>query len=153
MSLVSEIPNMLTQPPNDGNLAIDIDPGRIACAQHNAQVYGVADRIDFILGDFFQLIPFLKADVVFLSPPWGGPEYLDQSVFDLSRMGHLDGIDIFTRTSQITPNIAYFLPRNVDPAQLAQLSDQCEMEGNYINDKLKTVTAYFGELKQALAPG
>ena len=37
----------------------------------NASVYGVADRIEFIVGDFFDLAKsrMLKADVVFLSPP------------------------------------------------------------------------------------
>ncbi|KAJ1954718.1 RNA trimethylguanosine synthase activity protein, partial [Dispira parvispora] len=56
-------------------IAIDIDPQRLECAKHNAEVYGVADKIEFILGDFFDLASRLSADVVFLSPPWGGPEY------------------------------------------------------------------------------
>jgi hypothetical protein len=50
-------------------IAIDIDPSKIELARHNASVYGVADRIEFIVGDFIQLAPSLKADVVFLSPP------------------------------------------------------------------------------------
>ena len=130
-------------------IAIDIDAQRIEYARHNAEVYGVADRIEFIVGDYFQLIPYLKADVVFLSPPWGGPEYLNSTVFDIKKMGTLDGIKIFKDTATITPHIAYFLPRNVDPAQLLELTDEpCELEGNYINNKLKTVTAYFGELVQ-----
>lgn len=56
-------------------IAIDIDPKKIEMAKHNAAVYNVADRIEFIVGDFLQLYPRLQADVVFLSPPWGGPEY------------------------------------------------------------------------------
>ena len=36
-------------------IAIDIDPHKIALARHNAAVYGVADRIEFIVGDFFQV--------------------------------------------------------------------------------------------------
>ena len=126
---------------------------RIECARHNAEIYGVADRIEFIVGNYFDLLPFLKADVVFLSPPWGGPEYLKAPKFDIQKMGGLDGKQIFTDTLTITPNIAYFLPRNTDPAQLLELgSDYCELEGNYINEKLKTVTAYFGELVQTDEP-
>lgn len=53
-------------------IAIDIDPVRLECARHNARIYGVEDRIEFICGDFMTLIPKLKADAVFLSPPWGG---------------------------------------------------------------------------------
>lgn len=64
-------------------------------------------------------------------------------------MGSLDGKKIFFDAEKITPNIAYFLPRNTDPGQLLDLcEDGCELEGNYMNGKLKTVTAYFGELVQ-----
>lgn len=56
-------------------IAIDIDPVRLACAKHNAKIYGVADRIEFIQGDFMQLAPHLHGDAVFLSPPWGGKPY------------------------------------------------------------------------------
>ena len=48
----------------------------------------MADRISFIQGDFLQLAPQLKADVVFLSPTWGGPKhnYVDADCFDLATM-------------------------------------------------------------------
>lgn len=60
-------------------IAIDIDPHKIELARHNATVYGVADRIEFIVGDFFKLAHTIQADMVFLSPPWGGPSYCDVS--------------------------------------------------------------------------
>jgi tRNA G37 N-methylase Trm5 len=41
-------------------IAIDIDPTRVEYARHNAEIYGVADKIEFIVGDFFQLAPLLK---------------------------------------------------------------------------------------------
>ena len=56
-------------------IAIDIDPIKIEAAKSNAKIYGVEDKIEFIIGDFFQVAPSIKADVVFLSPPWGGPNY------------------------------------------------------------------------------
>jgi hypothetical protein len=37
-------------------IAIDIDPVKIACAKHNAKIYGVLDKIEFINGDFFEQI-------------------------------------------------------------------------------------------------
>lgn len=61
-------------------IAIDIDPVKIEMAKHNAAVYGVADRIEFIVGDFFELAPTIEADMVFLSPPWGGPNYSNVSL-------------------------------------------------------------------------
>ncbi|XP_041698033.1 trimethylguanosine synthase-like [Coregonus clupeaformis] len=76
-------------------LAIDIDPVRLALAQHNAQVYEVAERIDFVQRDFLQLAPRLRGDVVFLSPPSGGPDYLSADVFDIKTMMAPDGYPLF----------------------------------------------------------
>ncbi|KAG7248309.1 hypothetical protein CRUP_036553, partial [Coryphaenoides rupestris] len=72
-------------------IGVDIDAARLALARHNAEVYGVADRIDFLLGDFLQLAPRLRGDVVFLSPPWGGPDYLTAEVFDIRTMIQPEG--------------------------------------------------------------
>ena len=132
-------------------IAIDIDPVKIAFARHNATVYGVEDRIEFIVGDYMQLIPSLKADVVFLSPPWGGPNYASAEVFDLKTMITLDGVRVFEETKTITENIAYFMPRNVNVEQLSSLAGpggKMEIEQNFVNKKLKTITAYYGELVQ-----
>ncbi|KAG5455558.1 MAG: RNA cap guanine-N2 methyltransferase-domain-containing protein [Olpidium bornovanus] len=55
-------------------IAIDNDEHRLVCARHNAKVYGVEDRIQFMHADYMQVARDggLKADVIFLSPPWGG---------------------------------------------------------------------------------
>jgi methylase of polypeptide subunit release factors len=60
-------------------VAIDVDPRKLELARKNARVYGVEDRIEFILGDALKLMDSgrLKADVVFIAPPWGGPNYLE----------------------------------------------------------------------------
>lgn len=88
-------------------IAIDIDPVKVELAKHNAAIYGVDDRIHFLVGDGLE---FVKAhneaakhttattssaaafsqkwqglerdqiDVVFLSPPWGGVNYSEASV-------------------------------------------------------------------------
>ncbi len=50
--------------------AIDIDPQRIAEAQHNAKLYGVAERIQFLTGDARVLVPERAADILFVDPPW-----------------------------------------------------------------------------------
>ena len=41
-------------------VAVEIDPRKVELAAHNARVYGVEDRIEFIVGDFFRLAPLLK---------------------------------------------------------------------------------------------
>jgi trimethylguanosine synthase len=64
-------------------IAIDNDPTRLRLARHNALQLGVADRIEFILGDYTDFATAWEKgqerrkikddgiDVVFLSPPWG----------------------------------------------------------------------------------
>lgn len=100
-------------------IAIDIDPNKIKIARHNAGIYGVDDRIEFIIGDFLQLAPQLVADVVFLSPPWGGPDYIKRKVFDLeSIIPPIGGKSIFEAARSITQHVAYYLPRNSDPLQV-----------------------------------
>ena len=64
---------------------------KLQLAKNNAAVYGVADRIEFILGNYLDLAPGLVADVVFLSPPWGGPEYLDTDIYDVNSIPGLEG--------------------------------------------------------------
>ncbi|KAI9234917.1 MAG: RNA cap guanine-N2 methyltransferase-domain-containing protein [Podila humilis] len=131
-------------------IAIDIDPVRLECARHNAKIYGVEDRIEFICGDFMTLIPKLKADAVFLSPPWGGPGYLKQDEFNIKTDIPMDGYFLFNETRKITPNIAYFLPRNSNAEQIGRLIGPedgiCEIEQNVLNNVCKAWTAYFGEL-------
>lgn len=83
-------------------IAIDIDPVKIDLARNNAEVYGIADKIEFICGDFLLLASHLKADVVFLSPPWGGPDYATAETFDIRTMMSPDGYPLqgwqFTQT-------------------------------------------------------
>ncbi|CAN0119065.1 unnamed protein product [Ectocarpus sp. 6 AP-2014] len=155
--------------------AIDIDPVKLEHARRNAAIYGVEDRIEFILGDAMKVLPTLKADAVFLSPPWGGPSYQGSKTFDLDSMipHPLSALEMFRAAREVTPNVVFFLPRNVDPYQVARLpaaaaaiprggagagiaeeqrgvdlqaiDDTCELEKHFLNGKLKTTTAYFGE--------
>lgn len=187
-------------------IAIDNSPVRLALARHNAIIYGVHDRIEFILADFpswarsFQSIQTRtrhlvntgappvssstlpvaqsKIDIVFLSPPWGGPSYISTSLskessfscekgnnngneeeeephpkFTLDMTTPLPGDELFALARNITPHIAYFLPRNTDVAQISKLVDgdsgtneNIEIEEEWMGAKLKALTVYFGGL-------
>ncbi|KAG5338026.1 Trimethylguanosine synthase [Termitomyces sp. J132] len=157
-------------------IALDTSPIRLALARHNAQIYGVADRIEFILADY---IAFAKAhttlphrrwkrqiDVIFLSPPWGGPSYLSGSTLDstdalspllgnldddasakdhpfysLSSLQPINGSALFNLSRQITHNIAYYLPRNTCLEEVAHLLEVCpdNVTGNAEPDVLEYV--------------
>ncbi|GAM23277.1 hypothetical protein SAMD00019534_064520 [Acytostelium subglobosum LB1] len=139
-------------------IAADLDVNKLLMAQHNASIYKVQDRISFINADFMHFGPSIQGirhvDAVFLSPPWGGPSYLYQQSVKLSDFKP-DGFEIFRHALNITPNIAYFLPKNTDNMDIAKLtlmskqhggSDHCEVEENYLNGNFKTITIYFGNL-------
>ncbi|KAE8183729.1 hypothetical protein CF336_g8063 [Tilletia laevis] len=85
-------------------VAVEIDPVKVEMARHNARIYGVEERITFVTGDVrefaeahrrarldgagskeggerqldprWQGAELLDFDVIFLSPPWGGPTYV-----------------------------------------------------------------------------
>lgn len=71
------------------------------------------DKIQFIVGDFFQLADSLKADIVFLSPPWGGPTYLSQPVYELEEMLlPVPLSQLLAAARKISLDVAVFLPKN-----------------------------------------
>ena len=197
-------------------IALDTSPTRLALARHNAQIYGVADRIEFILSDYLSFAKSYlslpsssskpqtensknqarKIDVVFLSPPWGGPLYLAGSDDDisgvttthndstsqkalspLSNEGHptyslssilpIHGAQLFDLSRRITRNIAFYLPRNTrldevsallseenntsqeerqNGEAIASTAEKIEVEEEWMGNKLKALTCYFGGL-------
>lgn len=57
--------------------AVEKDPATLACAKHNAEIYGVSKKIFWIQDDAFRVLKerlkgAAKSAVVFASPPWGG---------------------------------------------------------------------------------
>ncbi len=59
-------------------VAIERDPSRLADARHNAKLYAVADRIDFVEGDALRWLDTqreagrdFRQSLLFCDPPWG----------------------------------------------------------------------------------
>ncbi|CAB4405483.1 unnamed protein product [Rhizophagus irregularis] len=130
-------------------IAIDIDETKLYCAKNNARIYGVEDKIEFILGDFYNLVPRLKADVVFLSPPWGGPSYRRSKVYDIKTMISVDGERLFRESSKITKNIVYYVPKSINFNQMQMLCEPdkiCEFQKVIVWDKPKSYLVYYGDL-------
>ncbi|KQK19221.1 hypothetical protein BRADI_1g47035v3 [Brachypodium distachyon] len=49
-------------------VAVEIDPHKVELARHNARIYGLEDMIEFVVGDFFRLAPYLKGESDELAP-------------------------------------------------------------------------------------
>jgi trimethylguanosine synthase len=61
----------------------------------------------------------------------------------------IPGEELFELTSNITRNIAFFLPRNTDLHQLSALAPEgetVEVEEAWMGNKLKSLTCYFSGL-------
>ncbi|KAG6115170.1 hypothetical protein E4U13_002969 [Claviceps humidiphila] len=117
-------------------IAIERDPSTLACAQNNAELYEVdPSLITWIHADSFeylallheqpeQLHPDLRIDmsrtVVFASPPWGGPGYRTDEVFDLSKMQPYT-LDMLNSAYRKMDHVL-FLPRTSDIRQIAKLA-------------------------------
>ncbi|XP_053606763.1 trimethylguanosine synthase [Plodia interpunctella] len=128
-------------------IAMDIDPVKIEMARHNARVYGV-DNIEFIVGDYFRLAADATADMVFLSPPWGGPTYKQNSEYNIETMLQpKPASELMAVTRKITSNIALYLPRNTRTDQLLALAKNIggsiEIEQSYLDRRFVAITAYF----------
>lgn len=131
-------------------IAIDIDPMKIALARHNAEIYKISHKIQFVIGNFFQLAPSLKADTVLLSPPWGGVDYHGNQTYDVINLdGNINCNQLMEAARTITSNIALYLPRNSNIMQILQLAepgDCLDIENSFMGRKKKALTVYFGAL-------
>ncbi|KAJ4295993.1 putative diacylglycerol O-acyltransferase tgs1 [Collariella sp. IMI 366227] len=120
-------------------IGIEKDADTLACAQHNARVYGVEEYITWIHGDSLDFLARLKnggkglapelqldmsSTMLFASPPWGGVSYRDQDVFDLSTM---EPYNLQTLHEACRPmEHALYLPRTSDIRQIAKLVPEGE---------------------------
>ncbi|CAG9317961.1 unnamed protein product [Blepharisma stoltei] len=135
-------------------IAIELDPKKIELLRNNAEVYGVSDMIQYTQGDFLEVAEnFGYVDVIFMSPPWGGPEYLTNPSYDLFKSVTPDIKEIMKICEKITKNVILYLPRNSDPDQMIELLDyapslqrQIEIQLYYYGSKVKTIGLFIGDM-------
>ncbi|OEL24381.1 hypothetical protein BAE44_0014603, partial [Dichanthelium oligosanthes] len=90
--------------------------------------------------------------LVFLSPPWGGPSYIQAPIYTLDMLQPKGGYATFQAAQKIAPNVIMFLPRTVDVNQVEELSWlSCPpldftSEESYVDHRLIGTTAYFGQI-------
>jgi trimethylguanosine synthase len=130
-------------------IATEIDIDRISMAKHNASVYGVEEYIDFILGDALRLPRFWRHTertsrfaAAFLSPPWGGPNYLKESIYNPLEMLPLDCQEMAKAAHETAHEVVYYLPKTTDITKLATIlpiSGNLAIDLHYLADRLKVV--------------
>lgn len=126
----------------DKVFAIEKDKTRLEMARHNTEVYGVADKITFILGDFFIEAPKIKAEGIFIDPPWGGPEYKKLEGFKLVNFVP-DGNEILKLSFKYFKKVAIKVPDFFDFGELNNFGKNYEVQDNMINGEVGFRTVYF----------
>ncbi|KIV93195.1 hypothetical protein PV10_04432 [Exophiala mesophila] len=146
--------------------AIEKDAATLACAKHNAEIYGVADKITWFHGDCFELLGLVDTNpaatvtslkaiasqygVIFASPPWGGPGYRSSEVFDLESMEPYSFSFLYQSFKKITSEVVLYLPRTSDLRQISKFAkeDTKTQVVHYCTyGTSRALSAYFGNWK------
>ncbi|XP_050540308.1 trimethylguanosine synthase-like [Daktulosphaira vitifoliae] len=134
-------------------IAIDIDPNKLEFAKKNAEIYGVRDKINFIMGNFFAIANDLKKykpEVIVTSTPWGEPSYKNHKTYSLEKnmCSEYDGggRTIFELAQSIAPNVTLHIPKSTVRNELFKLgkyfNNNIEIQNNFINGKLDSITTF-----------
>lgn len=121
-------------------IAMDVSAKNIMLAKRNAELYGVADRIRFTVGDFFLESCNLRADAVITSPPWeelGNTRHVDFDAGDICNPESRGLATIIRMAGAVAPKVVLHLPNDVDHTQvstkrLCRLKNKFEKK-NYID--------------------
>lgn len=96
-------------------------------------------------------------DIIFLAPPWGGPDYRNSQSFDLRTMiPSGDGFELVKLAASICDHIVLMIPKNIFKKQFKELqkyvSLPCVVEEVCLHKKLKMKVVYFGKLFASSIP-
>jgi predicted RNA methylase len=104
---------------------IELDPENFKALEHNVNLYRLRN-VHLHEGDTTKLYKEYPSDILYLDPPWGGPDYKDKKDLDLFLGSHR--IDVFLRDSVLEKTaswkpiwIVLKLPFNYNWARLEAL--------------------------------
>lgn len=139
-------------------IAIEKDKDTLACAQNNAAIYEVADYITWVHGDIFDFLALARTNpaslhsslridpdttVLFASPPWGGPGYTTDPVFNLHKMEPYNLAQLHEACADMDHGL--YLPRTSDVRQIAKLmpdGKKAELMQYCVEGASKALVAY-----------
>lgn len=145
-------------------IANDIDSVKSELCDHNCKVYNVRDRVELTTSSFLTL-QNPKVDLVYIAPPWGGPEYTSNPNYSLYE-GITPAIDeIIKKAFEISENIVLSLPRNINVTEMADIFGDyfekynqkpqrmfMEVEQVKVKGKIKLISIYYGNASHVTLP-
>ena len=105
--------------------AIDIDPKKLEICKNNCRIYNCKNNIHFIESDFLKIQSYekikVKADYIFLSPPWGGIQYKNTDVYSIKESMTPDISEIIKVSLKIVDYIMFYVPRTLMLKELFEI--------------------------------
>jgi predicted RNA methylase len=102
--------------------AIDIDPKKIEICKNNCKIYNCKNNIYFIEHDFLKIEEYepikVRADYIFLSPPWGGISYKNSDIYSIKESMKPDISEIIKVSLRIVKYIQFYVPRTLQLEEL-----------------------------------
>ena len=134
-------------------IANDLFEQKINMTKHNVRVYDCPDNIEYFTQDYFDLnLDNEKIDYIFLSPPWGGPEYKKDKIYSLKKWINPDIEKIIEKSLKFSKNLIFYLPRNTDLEELAFLLNKYDKaEINSLNNTILLDVKYLNSASKIKA--
>ena len=124
--------------------AVELDPVKYKYLKHNMTLLGV-DNIACYKGDIIDYVSNLEQTLLFLDPPWGGPDYKSKDSVELSLSGFpLE--EICKRFAPYTTYIAIKTPTNFNIERFVDKTNGY-MTLVYTNTKLRKLHMYLFTVK------
>ena len=133
------IVSLLDMLPNASGTAVDVSPGALKVAQHNAESIGVAQRLKFVRSDLYANLPQgAKFDVIISNPPYIPSADIGTLAADVKREprlaldGGADGLKFYRRIIAGAPkylNDNGFMAFEIGIHQGAPVADLCRQAG------------------------
>lgn len=124
--------------------AVELEPIKYKYLKHNMNLLGV-DNIACYKGDILEYVSMLEQSLLFLDPPWGGPDYKTKHNVELS----LSGVpleEVCQRLIPYTTYIAIKTPTNFNIERFVEKT-HLYMTLIYTNLKLRKLCLYLFEVK------
>lgn len=122
--------------------AVELDKTRFRYLKHNMTVLGV-DNVACYYGDIIDWLPNLDHTLLFLDPPWGGPDYKTHELVDLY-LSNLPLSEVCKNYCTHTKFIAIKTPTNFHIEKFIK-DTQSFMTLIYKNMKLRKLNLYIFE--------
>jgi len=145
-------------------ISIDIDPEKILKLINNAKIYDVNDHIKPVCSDVYDVLNKLHDDkfqignrnwksyinLIVLSPPWGGVDYVSDSKDIIRNFPSGDGYKLIELALTVCSNVVCIFPRTTKNKFLKDLArrlcTKCVVDDIHLYRKQKMKIYYFGNI-------